>query len=361
MILTALRDVRWRIAHIAPLIVATAIVVGLAVAAGGRISALRAEPGEVIQEQGAQSWIGPTGASGPFSAEPSITAEQLAEVRDLADVLRADPVLAVRAPITVDGAEIDGLVLGVTPDGLGGISTVVAGSNSVGAGQLIVSRSSGAVIGNQVALGGEQLEVVGVGVDVAAFGGQPVVVGNIDDVRRLVAPSSAALASMIVIRGEAPNLPNGLVRFDQAAAERDLLTPVNDRISNLGRQRAVLWAVGGVLIGLAGWWLGRKRRRDFTVSKSYGVPARDMLISVVVQSVAMSVAAVLGGILVGLLLGRLGSTPFQLTAQTALIGGVAALIATVIASLAGLAHIVTARPTTPFAIADIAKHQPGVA
>jgi hypothetical protein len=361
MILTALRDVRWRMARIAPVIAATAIIVGLAILAGGRIDGLRAEPTDVARSQGAQSWISPSGSVGPFSAQASITEEQLAQVRELADVLRADPVLAVRAPVTINGSLVDALVLGVAPDGLGGISTVVAGSNSVATGQMVVSRSSGAVIGNQVDLGGESLEVVGVGGDIAAFGGQPVVAASIDDVRRLVGAEDAELASMIVIRGEAPNLPNGLIRFDQAAAERDLLEPVADRVSILTQRRAALWGVSGALMAVAGWWLGRKRKRDFAVSKTYGVPVRELFVSLVIQCAAMSVVAVVAGALVGVILGRVGSAPFQLSSDVGLLGAAAIVIATVVAALAGLVHVITARATQPFAVADIARRQPGMA
>jgi hypothetical protein len=214
------------------------------------------------------------------------------------------------------------------------------------------------VIGNQVGVGGEQLDVVGVGGDVTAFGGQTVVAANIDDVRRLIAPDDAELASMIVIRGEAPNLPDGLVRFDRVATERDVLAPVADRVSSLQRQQLVLWAIGGGLMGLGGWWLGRKRRRDFGVSKSYGVPARDIFASLVVQCAAMGFVAMVGGIGIAIIFGRAGSAPFHLTSRLGLLCSAGVIAGTVIGSLAGLGHIFTAQAKLPFDAADIARHQP---
>jgi putative ABC transport system permease protein len=349
MVSSALRDLRWRFSSVAPVVVAAALVLTAYVVVAGWAAAIRFEAGQIAELQGAQSWIAPQTAVGPFSAGAAMTQQQLSQIRALPDVLRADPVLVARTTLTARGSVRDVVALGVAGDGLGGLEKVKNGSSSVAVGQVVVSSSIGVQVGDVINIAGDDLEVAGVSTAVTAYGGVPLVAMHIDDTRKLLF-ADAAVTSMVVIRGEAPNLPRGLRVFNGDAVRRDLARPSDMQLSNYRLVRILAALLGGALLVLAGWRLARERHGDLAVARRYGVSTGRLLGGLAVQCLALAFGAMVAASVLGVAVGGVGSVPFRWSFPSMVTNVVLAVPMAAVAVLGGVRRARSARLPIPFAL-----------
>jgi hypothetical protein len=349
MLRTALRDVRWRMPQIAPAALAAALLIGGATMLAGWSAALHREADRAVEVQGAQFWIAPANAAGPFSAGAGLSPTQLASVRALPDVLRADPVLAVRSTVDVGDSTRDALVLGIESEGLGGLSKVTSGTNAVTAGQAVVSASFGAAMGDTVQVAGEAFTVVGIAADATVFGGAGMIAIPIEQARGILTPGSDAL-SMIVIRGEAPGLDDSMRAFDAGATRDDLLRSVDERLRSTRVLGALLWIGAGLLLAGVGWRLAGERAADIALSRSFGLPGWRLLASFVVQCLIFAVGAAAVGLVIGAAVGAVAPVPYRANPRNVIIALLASLPIAALATAAGLRSLFRLRPSLPFAL-----------
>lgn len=291
MRLLTLRDLRHRARRFLVILVAMSVVLTLVYLMSGLVEQFEQEPFLTVDAIGAASWVVPAGSSGPFTSSATLPGEV---VDDLAGDDLA-PLLVARGTMTRDDEAREVLVVGHSPDPASE-PPVVEGDPAAAADELVVDRSGGVAVGDEVQLGARSFRVTGLSRDTTLLAGLPVVFVPIEGAREALFGGAAVVSALVAAAQPAAlevQLPPGVVLLRGSDVAADALGPLENAISSVGLIRGLLWAVAGIIVSGVLYLTVLEREREFAVLKALGGTDRQLLWSLTLQAVAVSGLAVL--------------------------------------------------------------------
>ena len=287
MLLLTGRDLQHRAVRFVVVTVGVTVVMALLFLMTGLIEQFNQEPFHTVDAVGAEMWVVPEGVSGPFTASATLGPETAAAVAG-PDVA---PVIVARGSMNSSEAEsAEVLVIGHVIGGLGSPQPA-DGRSAASGGEVVVDRTAGFEIGDQIALGTTPLTVVGINDDTTVLAGLPVVFLGIDEARAALF-DGREIVTALLLSGPPSEVPAGanVLTADEVAA--DALGPLENAVSSVDLIRALLWMVAAIIIGAVVYLSALERQRDFAVLKAMGVSNRDLVMSIGLQAIVIAVAAV---------------------------------------------------------------------
>lgn len=343
--LTSRRDLQFRRRRFVLAVVGTALVLSLTVLISGLQQSFTQEVDRTLEALDGDGYVIRAGAAGPFTAVSQLDPVQVEAVRESPGVLEADPLITIRESVG-ERDPIDVYLVGHEPGGLG--TPPVAAGRAVGAtGEIVVDRSLDVGIGEQLALGDTDYEVVGEVDGLSVFAGTPVVFVSLEDARRTVF-AGLPVATSVLTAGLPEALPEDLTAVTVADARADLLRSLESAIGSIDVFKVILWIVAASIIGVVLYLSALERTRDFAVYKATGTATVDLVLTLVIEAVLLSILAAVLAVGISWLIVPLFPMTMSVPAGVALLLPVIAVVVGVVGSLAGLRRAVTTDPALAF-------------
>ena len=339
-----LRDLQYRAARIGLVILGTTVVFALLLLMTGLANHFFLEPAHAVRVIGSDSWVLPSGTSGPFTSAATMDPSVAAAV---GGVRQADPLITSRGSLWVGGRPREAIIVGYLFGRLGS-PRVVRGHPATASGQIVVDDSTKLRPGARVRVGSTEFLVAGLTRNATLLAGVPMVFMSFDDAQRQVYRGEH-VATAVVVRGHPTSVPPGFEVLSNAAVVRDARQPLKHAIDSINLIRMLLWLVSAMIIGGVVYLSSMERRRDFAVLKAIGGSSRKLMTSLAVQGVtiALTAAALATGVQ------RLLAPKFPLRVEIphrALLELPAIAVAVaLLASAAGLRRVVRTDPAVAFA------------
>jgi putative ABC transport system permease protein len=285
-----LRDLQWRARRVVLGLVAAGLVLAMTVLMGAVHDSFLTETDRAVRFFGADSWVVPTGISGPFTTNSPTGAATVTAVRAASGVIAASPVAIFRHVVRGAGPGYSDVNVIAYPPGGVVVPRPVEGRGPTGPGEVSVDRSLHVAIGATLRLAGRPLQVVGEVNGLTYNGGTPTILLTLSEAQD-VAFGGQPLASAIVVRGAPRGLTGGLRIMTPTEVRDDLRRPLSVATSTLGLLAVLLWVVAAGIVGFVCYLSGLDRSRDLAVFKAVGVTTARLVASVLVEGVLMSLAA----------------------------------------------------------------------
>ena len=345
MWLISLRDLEWRRRRFAIAVLATGLVLALALLLTGVRASFDNEIDRTVSSFGADQWLVVEGAVGPFTAPIGFPASRAEDVRRAGGVRAADPVAIVGATAATPEPE-NVNVIGAVPGGVGPAGDAEELLTRPGA--AIVDERLGVDEGDTITLSGMEFEVVAERSGGTYFAGVPTVVAALSDVQRL-GFDGRPLATAIVTEGNVDAPPAGFSVLTNGDVKQDLNRPVAQAKQTIGLIRWLLWAVAAGIVGAILYLSTLERTADFAVFKAIGVSTASLVRGLVGQAIVLTLAAVAVAIVLELLLAPLSAMKVEVPARAYAELLAVAILAGAVASLAALRRALKIDPALAFA------------
>lgn len=279
-----LRDLQYRARRVALVTVLVALVLTLLYLMTGLVNQLQNEPRDAVDGIGADAWIVADGVSGPFT---SVSVLPASFDTSLGSDVR--PIVVSRGSLTISGAEPTEIVLvGHLPGELGE-PQVVAGSGVASPDEIVVDRSLGLDIDDEVTIGPDTFTVVGETTDSTVLAGQALVFVELSAAQQL-AFQSTDVVSGFVVNGDVAGTDGAAVLTADEVAD-DALGPIESAVASIDLIRVLLWCVAAIVMGAVIYLTALERERDFAVLKAVGASGRSLGAGLAVQAVVVALAA----------------------------------------------------------------------
>ena len=315
MILLTLRDLQHRAMRFLVVIVLGSLVFALLFVMTGLVEQFNREPFDTVNGFGASTWVIPEGISGPFTASSTIAT---AKVLDVVGE-QASPAVIARTSLTLDGTAEAVILVGHVPGGLGEPQTI-EGRPAQSPGEIVLDDTTGADVGDSVAMASGSFTVVGLSRNTSLFAGIPLVFMLLADAQELVFQTDQVV-SAVLVDGEVTSLPPGLV----------------------------LWMVAAVVIGAVVYLSALERVRDFAVLKAMGVSNKNLVGSLALQAVLVALGAVAFAAVIQLFLAPVFPLKVTVPDRAFIQIPCLAVLMALVAGAAGMARVARADPALAFA------------
>ncbi|MEO8813817.1 MAG: ABC transporter permease [Mycobacterium sp.] len=344
MLITALRDLQWRLRRFIVAAIGTAMVFALTLILTGLTHGFRVEAEHVVDSLGIDTYLIETGAVGPFMGSSRFAEDEAGAVARLAGVEAAIPVVYGNT-IAQDGESPQNVnVYGVPASTMPRLASGRAPSKPD---EIAVSTTLKRSVGDDVELAAVKLRIVGLVEKSTTLAGQPNVFLTVVGAQQLMF-SGQPVVSAIGLRGTPEQVPAGYRMVDRAAAVDDMVRPLLGARLALSYIAILLWGVAALIVGSLIYLSALERTRDFAVFKALGVTTSMVLAGLALQSVALAVASAFFGGLLAVLLGPLFPMLVAVTASSFALLVLTAVAIGLLASLAGLRHAVAVDPVLAF-------------
>ncbi len=344
MLITALRDMQWRLRRFIIATVGTGLVFAMTLILTGLMTGTRVEAQRLVDSIGIDNYLIKAGAVGPFIGSSRFPEAELREVVRLPGVQSAIPVVYGNT-ILQDRRSPENLnVYGVPEQGMPRLAVGQAPSNPS---EVVVSTTLRRSIGNDIEVGSHVLRIVGLVEKSTTLAGQPNAFVTVAGAQRLMF-SAQKVISAIGVRGLPTQIPAGYRVVDRHAAVDDMIRPLHMARLAMSYLAILLWAVAASIVGSLIYLSALERTRDFAVFKALGVATGSVLAGLMLQAVSVAlVSAILGGLL-AVLLGPLFPMLIVVTPSAFLSLMATAVVVGLFASLAGVRRAVAIDPVLAF-------------
>jgi putative ABC transport system permease protein len=345
MWLVGVRDLQFRRRRFLIAILATSVVFSMTVLMSGLSNGLDDEVDRIVASFAADSWVVANGASGPFTANRFLSADDVERVREAPGVRAAAPMLVARATIGGDSLK-DVNLLGYEPATIGA-PAITEGRAAKGADEVVVDSNLDAGVGDTLDVSGHEARVVGITDDLRYNFGVNTVFMPLAAAQDL-AFSGQPLASAVVVRGEPDGQLDGLTVLTNDEVAQDLRRPAKSGKSTIDIVSYLLWFVAAGIIASIVYLTALERTRDYAVLKATGTSNATLFGALLLQSIALSLAAAVVAVGLALLLAPL--FPFRMAADASsyVLLAVLAIVVGTLASVAGLRRAVGVDPALAF-------------
>ncbi len=343
MILLTLRDLQHRAMRFLVVIVLGSLVFALLFVMTGLVEQFNREPFDSVNGFGASTWVVPEGISGPFTASSTISAANVLEVVGE----RASPAVIARSSMTLDETAEAVILIGHVPGGLGEPHTI-EGRPAESPGEIVLDDTTGADVGDSVAMASGSFTVVGLSRDTSLFAGIPMVFMPLADAQELVFQTDQVV-SVVLVDGDVNSLPPGLVAVSSDAVAEDALKPLEGAVSSVDLVRALLWMVAAVVIGAVVYLSALERVRDFAVLKAMGVSNKNLVGSLALQAVLVALGAVAFAAVIQLFLAPVFPLKVTVPDRAFIQIPCFAVLMGLVAGAAGMSRVARADPALAFA------------
>lgn len=343
MLLLTGRDLQFRAVRFVVVTIGVAVVMALLFLMTGLIEQFNQEPFDAVDAVGATHWVVPEGVSGPFTASATLSPDTAAAVEGPG----AAPIIVARGSLNPPGSEpTEALVIGHS-SGLGSPAPA-EGQAAVGPGEIVVDRTAGFEMGDEIALGAVPVTVVGIHDDTTVLAGLPVVFLDIDEARSALFDGREVVTG-VVLSGSADSLPTGtaVLTADEVAA--DALGPLENAVSSVDLIRALLWMVAAIIIGAVVYLSALERQRDFAVLKAMGVSGRNLVMSIGLQAVIIALAAVALAAILQALIEPVFPLRVRVPVKAYWQIPLVAVVVAILAGLGGMRRVTRSDPAAAFA------------
>lgn len=344
MLITAVRDLQWRLRRFIVAAVGTAMVFALTLVLAGLTHGFRVEAEHVVDSLDIDSYLIQTAAVGPFMGSSRFPQEAAGDVGAISGVRAALPVVYGNT-ILQDGASPQNVNIYGVPKAA--MPPLISGRAPTEPNEIAASTTMKRAVGENIELGAGTMRIVGLVDKSTTLAGQPNAFLTVAGAQRLMY-SGQPVVSAIGLRGVPEQVPAGYRVVDRAAAVDDMVRPLAGAQMALSYMSVLLWAVAGLIVGSLIYLSALERTRDFAVFKALGVTTSMVLAGLALQAVTVAVAAAVFG---GILAVAIGPAFPMLVAVTGASFALLVLTAVgigLLASLAGLRHAVNVDPVLAF-------------
>lgn len=227
-------------------------------------------------------------------------------------------------------------------------SALVDGRAMAAADEVVIDRTAGFAVGDELQVGPGRVRIVGLTEDTTVLAGLPILFAELGAAQQLYFNSSAVLTGALL--DDAPaNPPAGTVVRSAEFVAEDALEPLQDAIKSVDLVRALLWLVTAVIIGSVVFLSALERQRDFAILRAMGTPKRSLLLAVAAQAVLIALIAAALAIVLQRLILPLFPLDVRVPGRALWQIPLGAAIAALIAGTAGLRKVAAADPASAFA------------
>lgn len=344
MLITALRDLQWRLRRFIVAAVGTGLVFALTLVLAGLTHGFRVEGEHVVDSLGIDRYVIQSAAVGPFMGSSRFPEEEAGVIARLPGVDAAVPVVYGNT-ILQDSAEPQNVnIYGVPGSAMPPIKSGRAPNKPD---EIAMSTTMKRNVGDDVEVGTGKLHIVGLVEKSTTLAGQPNAFLTVVGAQALMY-TGQPVVSAIGLRGSPAELPEGYRVVDRAGAVDDMVRPLNGARMALSYMSVLLWWVAGLIVGSLIYLSALERTRDFAVFKALGVSTWMVLAGLALQAVAVAVAAALLGGILALVLGPLFPMLVAVTGSSFSLLMLTAVVIGLVASLAGVRHAVSVDPVMAF-------------
>jgi putative ABC transport system permease protein len=338
MWLISFRDLQWRKRRFAIAVLGAALVFAMTVLMSGLSSSFRSEASRTLSAIGADAWVLPQGAPGPFTTLATMHQTTVAQVSHRPGVSRAYPLIIVHQVVRTSSLR-DVNVVGFVVGGLGS-PPVTSGRTVTRTGEAVTSTALKLKLGQKFRLSNRTLTIVGTSKGLSFNGGLPNVYIVLPDAQAL-AFGGAPFVTAIVTKGIPRSLPPGLSVMSNKGALDDMLRPLQQSVRAINVLQYLLWIVAAMIIGSVIYL-------SALVMKATGSSSRSLLAGLSIQSVLLSLAAAVLAIGVARLLRPLFPIPLAIPMRAVLLLPVIALVVGLLASVSAIRRAVSVDPALAF-------------
>jgi putative ABC transport system permease protein len=360
----AIRDIRHNAGRFILTCIGLSLLLGVVLAMIGIYRGLVTEALSLVRNTGAQIWIVEQGSRGPFAEASRIPGDTREAVARLAGVKEAGSLTLQNIEIQRASSSLRLLVIGFEPGRLGGPPMLVAGRPVARAHfELVADKKTGLTLGDQIRLGRNDFEVVGLTENQVSTGGDPVVFISLADSQKLQFQLAPAAQRKETARGAAPGTTNtvntviarlddnidpeqvaGAVRrwkhlsaLTQEGQETILSQSVIDKARRqIGLFTTTLLTVSTVIIALILYTMTMDKIREIATLKLIGAPDRTIVSLILQEALSMGVIAFgFGTLLISLLQDQFPRRVVIEWPDVAALGGVILLVC-ILASALGV-------------------------
>jgi len=349
MLLLTFRDLVYRRTRFVVVIVLGAVVFALLFVMTGLVEQLHTEPYDTVEAIGAEAWVVPEGIAGPFTA---LSAAPAASV-DVVEAENKAAVVTSRSGLVDEpGAEaVEVILVGHEVGGLGSPPTSDGRAAEV-PGEVVVDRTLGLSVGDEVAIVGQQFTVVGESNRTTLLAGVPLAFVVLSDAQELTFGADDVI-SAVLVEGEPSTIPPGAKTMSADEVAESVLEPLEGAISSIDLVRVLLWIVAAIIVGAVVYLSALERQRDFAVLKAVGSPNRALLGSLALQAVLVALLAVGVAAIIQIFLSQQFPLTVRVPARAFWQLPLMAVIMAVVAGAVGMRKVLKADPSQAFAGAGV--------
>jgi putative ABC transport system permease protein len=351
MLAITLHDLRYRMRQFLIAVIGAGLVFAMALLLTGLANSFQMEVERTVDAVGADAWLLPAGATGPFTSFGALAPDVVDEVAALPGVEQADPLVIIPTTTTVDG-EVRGLrLIGHRLGGLGAPPDIVDGRAPDAPGEVVADERLGVSVDDTIDLAGRGLTVVGTVSGLSLLGGTPNVYLAVEDAQQ-VAFQGADLVTAVVTTGYPETTPDDLVALTSAEVEADTVHAMRDAISSIDNSRMLMWIVASIIVAALMYVSSLQRMRDFAVLKSLGSSSPLLFLGVAVQAIIITLLAAGFAMGVSQLMKPMFALPIALPTSAYVMLPVVAIAVGILSSLVALRRAISVDPSSAFAAAS---------
>jgi putative ABC transport system permease protein len=338
-------DLRHRLRQFLIAVVGAGVVFALALLLTGMAAGFSREIARTVATTGADTWLVPEGASGPFTSSLAIAGSTVGEVAGLPGVEHADGMVNSLQTVLKPGGARERVMM-VGSDALGGVRPA-DGRRVRTAYEAVVDRRLDLSVGDSFVLGGRTFAVVGVADGLTLYGGSPDVLVDLSAAQAVLFEGQD-LVTAVAVRGVPGSVPAGLTSMGRQAVEKDSLGPMKDAVSSVDNSRLLMWVIAIIIVAALVYVSALQRTRDFAVMKAVGASTWHLFLGVAIQAVLISLAAAVFAVSTAWIFRPAYRVPVEVPTNAYLLLPVVAVVVGVLSSLVALRRAVTVDPALAF-------------
>jgi putative ABC transport system permease protein len=292
----------------------------------GVSNSISQEPKRIVKILGADSFVVPSGSSGPFTSTNVVLTDRGKELES-ADVT-AVPFAYFHA--TVKDKDVNVIAAG---DDASKHAHIHEGRNIDEEGEAVADSTAGVDVGETLDVAGQPMKIVGVSKHTTFNFGTPTIFVPIQDAQKMLF-AGQPVATAFMIEG------------DQVT--NDMKRPIKQGSDSILFINVLLWIVAAGIIGSIVYLSSLERSSDFAVLKATGTSTRSLVLGLALQAIILCAASAL---LAALLAQPLkAGFPFEvdISARSYATLPAVAIVVGLLASLAGLRRTVAVDPALAF-------------
>jgi putative ABC transport system permease protein len=345
MIHAALRHVQSRRRRFLVAAIGAGLVLALSMIMTGITASFRNEAARTIALTGADHWVVPIGATGPFTTTRLIDDNTVRSLEADPSIDDAAPILVTRQSVVAKGEPLFSILMGVEPGRLGA-PRPSTGAGLDGPNQAIVDTRFHVPVGSTLKISGRSFMVVGT-VRSSLFAATPVVFVGLDDARQL-SVEGATLSSAVLVRGSVNELPAGMKALAPDAAIADAMEPLKSANQTIAMVRTLLWVVAMFIVGSVLYLNALERTKDFAVFKAVGTSSRAIAGGLVVQALIAALLASCVAAALAVILAPRFPMSVEISTATYLTLPLVALAVALVGAAGGMKRAFTLPPSLAF-------------
>lgn len=342
MWLISWRDLQFRRRRFAIATAATGLVFTVALLLTGISRGFETETNRTVEAFGADAWIVPDGAVGPFTSTQAFVPDGLFD--GIAGATHVEPLTMSRVTV-LEPSPHDVIIFGTEIDGRSPRASV--GRRVRGPGEIVVDASLGLAVGDRLRLVEDSFLVVGTFSGLTLFAGSPTAVVALADAQK-ISFGAQPLVTALAVRGRPAAAPTGYHLVTNTQAITDVRRPLGQATDTINFLRVLMWIIAIGIIGSIVYLTVLERTRDFAVLKATGVTGRAIFGGLLIESVLIAVVAAGLAIVLSILLEPVLALRVEIGIGTYLFLPVVASLAGAASSLVGLRRAVGVDPALAF-------------